>query len=244
MIVTDRFVYLHMHRTAGTFLRRFFGLFFPQSREIGYHYPIRELPRQAAHLPVLIVVREPADWYLSIYHMNMLRQASPGGLVNPVFQAVSQRGALDVSATLEGLLRLGEGTPTAMLRRRRIAAALPDTLEGNRGVGLTKDDINGFVQGEQGYLTWLFQRMAGGPSLAANLKVVQYESFKQTLPEVLEGFGVPVTEAMRQYLSDSPSLNTSANAAKGTVVSAPLRSLMRQKDAWIFENFYPQQLVD
>ena len=241
MIVTDRFVYLHMHRTAGTFLRRFFSLFFPQSREIGYHYPMRELPEQAAHLPVLIVVREPVDWYLSIHHMNMRRQATPGGLVNPVFQEVSQRGTLDVCATLEGLLRLGEGTPTAMLRRRRIAAALPETLEGNRGVGLTKDDINGFVNGELGYLSWLFQRMAGGASLAGNLKVVRYEEFKQTLPGVLEGFGVPVTAAMTQYLSDSPPLNPSANSAKGTVISAPLRSLMRHKDAWVFENFYPQR---
>lgn len=83
------------------------------------------------------------------------------------------------------------------------------------------------------------------PGFARGMVFVgSYETFKHTLPEVLEGFGVPVNEAMRQYLSDSPSLNTSANAAKGTVVSAPLRSLMRQKDAWIFENFYPQQRVD
>lgn len=234
MIVTNKFVYLHMHRTAGTFLRRFFSQFFPDAREIGYHYPLRDLPVWAAHLPVLILVRDPFEWYRSVYRMNMLRMASPGGLVNPVVHEVSRHGELDFSSTLEGLLCLGENTPTALLRRRRIVAALPETLVGNRGVGLTKDDICGFVNGDLGYYSWLFQRMAGGNVFNNNLTVLRYEDFKTTLPCVLEGFGVRVTEVMTQHLVNSPPLNTSNNSTSKTEIDDSLRELVLRKDAWIF----------
>ena len=235
MIVADRFVYLHMHRTAGTFLRQFFRQFFPDSREVGYHYPLPELPPTAAHLPVFIVARDPMEWYRSVYRMNLIRMGTAAGAVNPVLQETSQRGQLNFQQTLEGLLRLGENTPTALLRRRRIAASLPSTLVGNRGVGLTRDDIQHYVSDELGYYSWLFLRMVGGKGFANNVQVLRHEEFKTALPGLLESYGVTVTQAMRQHLLEAPSLNISPQQPSDLQVSDLLQQLVAQKDAWVFQ---------
>ena len=42
---------------------------------------------------------------------------------------------------------------------------LPDSLDGNRGVGLTKTSIRELAASNQGYYSWLFERMLGKEQL-------------------------------------------------------------------------------
>ena len=65
MIVTDRFIFLHLHKTGGQSLARVIKACIPNSQEIGYHYPHEMIPQEFAHLPVLGVIRNPWDWYVS-----------------------------------------------------------------------------------------------------------------------------------------------------------------------------------
>jgi len=59
MTVTGHFIYLHLHKTGGTFVNEFLTRFVPDARHIGYHLPRRLVPANFAHLPALGFVRNP-----------------------------------------------------------------------------------------------------------------------------------------------------------------------------------------
>jgi hypothetical protein len=53
MIATDRFVYVHLHKSGGTFVNECLLRFFPDARQIGYHLPRSRIPQDRLALPVL-----------------------------------------------------------------------------------------------------------------------------------------------------------------------------------------------
>ena len=55
MIVTDKFVFVHLPRSGGTFVSEVIRKFFPSAHEIGHHLP-RELSAQR-------VLPPPCSWY-------------------------------------------------------------------------------------------------------------------------------------------------------------------------------------
>ena len=71
MLVTDKFVFVHLPRSGGTFVSEVIRKFFPSAHEIGYHLPRVLLPREYSHLPVLGGVRNPWEFYASWYHHSV-----------------------------------------------------------------------------------------------------------------------------------------------------------------------------
>ncbi len=67
MITTDKFVLVHMHKTGGQSLGRIVADCIPGMKQIGYHYPYKMLPAEDADKPVVGMVRNPWDWYISWY---------------------------------------------------------------------------------------------------------------------------------------------------------------------------------
>ena len=76
MIVTDKFVFIHLARTGGTFVSEVIKKFFPSAQEIGRHLPRELLPKEYSHLPVLGTVRNPWEFYVSTYHYVWSRYAT------------------------------------------------------------------------------------------------------------------------------------------------------------------------
>ena len=70
MIVTDKFAFVHMHKTGGQSLLNIIGASIPDARQIGYHYPFHLLPEEYRDRPLVGMVRNPWDWYLSWYAFN------------------------------------------------------------------------------------------------------------------------------------------------------------------------------
>lgn len=70
MLITDRFVFVHVPRTGGTFLSR---LAIDHLRVLRHtsHQGVQYLPEEYADLPVFTVIRNPWDWYVSWYHWVM-----------------------------------------------------------------------------------------------------------------------------------------------------------------------------
>lgn len=68
MFVADKFVFIHLPRTGGTFVLDVIQKFFPSVREIGHHLPLTFLPDNYKNLPVLGTIRNPWDFYVSLYH--------------------------------------------------------------------------------------------------------------------------------------------------------------------------------
>ena len=67
MIVTKHFVYIHTSRTAGTFLNKLIIEHVPGAEMIQYHGHLCDLPERYSHLPVIGLVRNPWDWYVSMF---------------------------------------------------------------------------------------------------------------------------------------------------------------------------------
>jgi hypothetical protein len=71
MFVSDSFVFLHVPKTGGTFVQRVIARDLPMERVNGRHSSYRDLSEEQRALPVLCVVRNPWDWYVSWYHHNL-----------------------------------------------------------------------------------------------------------------------------------------------------------------------------
>lgn len=106
MILTTRFVFLHIPRTGGTFVRKLFLEAAPDDwrAEIREGHPsAREIPEGMRHLPRIAVVRNPFDWYVSWYHFMV----QIGG--NPLYAAASAQGRRGFSDTIRAFLELPVG---------------------------------------------------------------------------------------------------------------------------------------
>src|SRR5688572_3515373 len=99
MIVTPRFVFLHLHKSGGTFVNELLLRYVPEARQIGYHLPWRRLPEAYRVLPVLGLVRNPWSYYVSWYSFQS-RRAQP----NALFRVLSDGGRLGFAATVRNML--------------------------------------------------------------------------------------------------------------------------------------------
>ena len=156
MIVTERFVFIHMHKTGGQSLNEIIERCIPEHRTVGYHFPRAEVPPEAKSLPVVGMVRNPWDWYASWYAFN-----KRPGIRNQLFQVVSNGGTETFKTTVMNLVDLGADRPQSAAQRDELIRLLPESLDGNRGVGLTRDSISDLYGSDKGYYSWLFGRMLG-----------------------------------------------------------------------------------
>lgn len=218
MIVTDRFVFLHLHKSGGTFVNSFLYAFFPDARQIGYHLPRACMPASCAALPLLGSVRNPWDYYVSWY---AFQSAMPRP--NPVFRVVSADGRLGFSDSVRNLLTLGE--QPALLDAVR--DGLPDTFP-NRGINLTRNCLKPLAGSRLGFYSFLYQRIYGG---ANDVSMLDMHALRDGLPVLLEQIGVSATAAMRHYLSRAPALNSSEHGHYADYYDATLRALVAERDA-------------
>ena len=128
MIVTDRFVFLHLDKSGGGLVNESLLRFVLSARSIGYRLPRLLIPAENSHLPVLGFVRNPWSYYVSWYTFQAHRPVP-----NPLFRMLSENGRLDFGATLRNMLDLGSGSP----QLNAIIAQLPATY-GKRGLNQPK----------------------------------------------------------------------------------------------------------
>ena len=220
MIVTDRFVFLHLHKSGGTFVNRFLQAFFPDARQIGYHLPRTCLPVSCAALPLIGSVRNPWDYYVSWY---AFQSAMPRP--NPVFRVISDQGRLGFADSVRNLLTLGE--QPALLDAVR--AGLPDTFP-NRGINLTRDCLKPLAGSGLGFYSFLYLRIYGE---ANDVSILDMHALRDGLPVLFEQMGVPATAAMRHHLARAPALNPSEHGHYADYYDASLRALVAERDAGV-----------
>ncbi|MGE3172362.1 MAG: hypothetical protein AB7O97_07020 [Planctomycetota bacterium] len=118
MILSDHFVFLHVPKTGGTFVRRILERYAPKSWNVvmGDDHANRDnIPASHAHLPILGFVRNPYSWYVSWYHFQQ-------DMREPFFLEISEDGALPFGETMRRAILsreeilLGAGPFTQMLQ--------------------------------------------------------------------------------------------------------------------------------
>jgi hypothetical protein len=221
MIVTDRLVFLHLHKSGGSFVNECLTRFLPTSQRIGYHLPRLLIPAEALHLPVLGFVRNPWSYYVSWYNFQSQRPAP-----NALFKILSDNGRLGFGATVRNMLQLGADSP----HLEAIMAALPLNY-GNTGLNLPKFALAPIKDSGLGFYSYLYQYLYGEHD--RQLTVEPAEDLRAKLLEYLQRVGHRVTNAMHDFVTDTPSRNTSAHAPYADYYDHELQNLVAEKDQLI-----------
>ncbi len=67
MFITPDFVFVHMPKTGGTFVTKMLKKLYPDGIELDKHGTCSDIPHKYAHLPIVSVLRNPFDRYVSQY---------------------------------------------------------------------------------------------------------------------------------------------------------------------------------
>jgi len=231
MIITDKFVFIHMHKTGGQSLNHVLEKTMPDFRGIGYHYPLELLPKEYADRPVLGMVRNPWDWYISWYAFNTRPNVG-----NPLFFIVSDGCQADYKQTIKNLINLGSDDESSKNYRKALVEILPETLEGNHGVGLSKDCIRKFNNSDEGYYSWQFKRMHGDLD-SPTTYIGRFDNLQDEFLRLLEKCSVKETDTIREQLENSKRLNQSNHSHYSQYYDAELRELIEEKDHMFIDRY-------
>ena len=196
MIVTDHFVYIHVSRTGGTFLNKLIMDQVCGARMLQYHGHLSDLPAAYAHLPVIGFVRNPWDWYVSMFS-DYRRKGQF------VFQILSDRGTLDFERTVSRFLSLGDGSAASRRLLQHLARVAPRVINARRPArnhlpGLRAAHFANYPEGV-GYYTWLFQIMFRSERGQA-IHLGRFENLREEALRLFEETGTPVTDRIARYL--------------------------------------------
>ncbi len=229
MIITDRFVFIHMHKTGGQSLIDAITRCVPNHKVIGYHLPRTEVPPQSCDLPFVGLVRNPWDWYVSWYAFNMKPQ-----IRNPLFNVVSNGLSASFKETVTNLINLG--AKHSEQQRDELKSLLPDTLDGNRGVGLTKASVEELSASGGGYYSWLFGRMLGREPDDHTL-IGRFENLQEDFLTIMQQLNVSETTALREALQQRGRKNASRHSHYSHYYDDDLRDLVSRQDGSLIERF-------
>jgi hypothetical protein len=214
MIVTPRFVFLHLHKSGGTFVNAGLMRYVAGAQQLGYHLPRSMLPTQFSALPVLGLVRNPWSYYVSWYSFQRARPQP-----NALFKIVSDDGRLDFEGALRNLLNLGHDD--ALLDR--VIAALPPAYS-NQGLNLPGFALEPIRGSGLGFYSYLYRYMYG-PDLNT-ARVGKMEQLRTQLPHMLDDIGQSIDVSLREYIANAPALNTSQHTVAASYYSSPASMML------------------
>ncbi len=231
MIITEHFVFIHMHKTGGQTLNDIIERCMPGHQTIGYHFPYSEIPPEYGALPRVGMVRNPWDWYVSWYAFN-----KRPNIRNPLFAIVSDLGQADFKSTVTNLINLGSDSSVSERHRAELIDILPESLDNNRGVGLTKNCIRNFSDNETGYFSWLFRRMLGDDG-GAQVHVGRFENLQNDFMAIMGQLHVKESTMLQQELEKQERKNSSQHSHYSHYYDDELRELISRKERQVIEKY-------
>jgi hypothetical protein len=216
--VTERFIYLQLHKTAGSFVNEFLLRFIPDARKLGNHLPRRMTPASHAHLPALGFVRSPWSYYVAWYGFQSRRYQS-----NAVFNILSDGGQLDFEHTVANMLELG----TTGARLDALIAALPPSYT-NTGLNLPGFALEPIRASGRGFYSYLYRYMYDAPGV---MHIRRVDRLAGEWLSMLSAVGQPVTAAMQRYLEDAARTNPPPESSYQRHYGSALRELVAERDA-------------
>ena len=226
MIATDRFAYVHLHKSGGSFVNECLMRFFPDARQIGYHLPLSLLPAPLHALPVLGFVRSPWSYYVSWYAFQSQRPRP-----NALFRCVSDDGTLDFSASVRNLAGLGDD----QARLDRLLGMLPDRYgDASFGLNLPNFALAPIRGSGMGFYSFLFRYMYTSPGIEPAIGCC--ENLRADLLAFFER-AAPVSGDLRAFVETAAPRNTSAHGDWHEYYDRDLADLVAERDASVIERF-------
>lgn len=213
MIATERFLFLHLHKSGGTFVNALLMRHVAGARQLGYHLPYAVTPAEYRHLPVLGTVRSPFAYYVSWFHFQATRPKP-----NILYRLCSDEGRLGFAATTRQLAALAYDPPLLA----RVRDGLPEQFQA-AGLNLTRSCLDQLEANPTGFYSFLYRRLyAGAPSPL----VMCQERLRPALAEALSHFGYLPDADLESYLTDAPPRNASIHPPVRNCYDADLAALI------------------
>ncbi len=234
MIVTNHFVYIHVSRSAGTFLNKLILQHIPGARMLQYHGHLTDLPAEYSDLPVIGFVRNPWDWYVSMYYDHRRKPQF-------VFRVLSENGTLGFEETVSRFLTLGENSDQSQMLRQRLIDRAPDVINKQtppalRNPGLRSAHFRNYCQ-DQGYYSWLFQFMFESVR-THQIHIGRFENLREEALRLFEETGTPITNNISSYLKSGRKLNVSPRPNYFVGAYPPdLEKLAAEKEKYLIDRF-------
>jgi len=222
MIITDRFVFLHLHKSGGTFVNECLVRYLPDAKHVGYHLPRSMIPDHARHKPILGSVRNPWSYYVSWYTFQR-EHIKP----NYLFRILSDNGQLGFADTIRNMLDLGAGS----IRLDLLINALPAKY-GNQGLNLPGFAIAPLRNTQLGFYTFLYRHLYGG---GESVHLATMENLRAELPQLLVNTGQSIGEDMMTFIQNEAPRNASAHHSYAYYYDDALRDLVAERDAEVIE---------
>jgi hypothetical protein len=226
MIVTDKFIFAHLARSGGTFVSDVIRKFFPSAHEIGHHLPRELLPREYSHLPVLGTVRNPWEFYVSLYHYVWPRDAA-----SVLVSWMSENGRLGFIGSIRNLLDLGVNDE----RLNFLIEMLPEKVDYHKRniPNITKEAMRRVRGTGVAYYTFRFNEMFGN---ADDVFFCRLETLRQDLVAFFDKIGA-ATDELRDYVLRSDKKNISEHLHYSYYYTAELAELVSIRDRRLIERF-------
>ena len=224
MIVTDRLIFLHLHKSGGTFVNKLLLRCMPPAERLGYHLPYRETPAPFRDRPVVGTVRSPWAYYVSWYHFQAA-QPNP----NPLFRICSDDGRLGFKQTAGNLINLADDEA----RLKLLEKALPETYS-NRGLNLTKSCVGELRERGVGFYSFLYERLYDG---AVEPTIMRAERLREELRATLSQLGHLPNACAEHFLDEVPPINVSEHDEPARYYDAELAELVADRDRKVVERY-------
>lgn len=212
MLITTRFVFVHIPKTGGDFLRRICGRHLPADwivpTTIAKHGPDVEIPEQYRDLPRFALARNPWDWHVSWYHY-LMGAGRPDEhrdrvrVINPWFVELSGDFTLDFAATMRRLYDPAGALTFAPQSMVRLAA-----------------------EEEVDLLTMHLRRQTGASLAEGRVTMGRFESLRRDFAAFLTTTGVPISDKFRLDLFERPPVNRSQRSRFQDYYDEELRDLI------------------
>ena len=217
MLVCSKFVFLHLHKSGGTFVNNLMSTCIPYTKAIGYHLPYSKLPSSYRRHPVIGTVRNPWSYYVSWFHFQKQKK-SP----NTLFMAMSNNNTLTFEQTITNLLSMSNNEKHFEAAKN----SLPLTFD-NHGLNLTQTCILTLYQTELGFYSFLYNRLYEGCN---DLTIIKMENLRNGLEEILSTLKVDPKQKINEFIKKAPVMNTSNHQSYQSYYSVTLKELVAKSD--------------
>ena len=210
MLITKHFIYVHMKKTGGRFIRNLCFNHMPADwivpNELNDHAAAREIPAEFTDMPVLGFVRNPWDWYVSWYHYVRQQADDADGFESLFWTDVFDEGRASfkeaVTAACVGVPPGGRPVPPWMERLR------------DRQMDL--------------YSLWCRQMFRGG--FDGTVEVGRFEDLREDFIAFLDRHDVPVDDSFAGHVMSRPPDNVTRKRDRYASYYDPeLRNLVGEK---------------
>ena len=223
MYLTDQFIFIHMFRMGGTTCIEQTSV-----TKIGYHFPHSMLPSRLSHLPVIGTIRNPYDWYVSVY--QHCKNIMPDMRTYTFLNFMMDFKHTTMEDTIERLI-----DPSWMTEKDKDNALkhFPSfyDYENSKCDNLRKTEFLSYLNGGKGFLSWLFEYMYSIDGSIENVSFCKLESLSE---DWYTHTGKKLKETNSNSFEDAPGC--------GAVLSDYLKSIINNKDKGYIKTFYPELL--